>query len=192
VPREASWTTPTPFIYYSRYQFYKDAYAFRVANKIDIPNEYYSILNIPNPNPIVEAPIDPPKPPTEAQKNRALVPTWILSGMLMRETNSYYNDDGSITYVNTRRGEAGERGPFQMRRICFDTISKKGEQFWKVEKNMAFAEEMSVRYLLYLYKGQAHRNWRVAIGMYNTGPHNYSKYIKKATSYYNAIKKFGE
>ena len=185
-------TEPVKFSYYSDYQFYKDAYAFRIANKLDVPVEYYSILNIPNPKPVVTAPIAPPKPLTEAQKNRALVPTWILEGMLMRETNSYYNDDGSVTYVNTRRGSAGERGPFQMRRICFDTISNKGEQFWKLEKNMAFAEEMTVRYLLYLYNGSAHGNWRTAVGMYNTGPNNYRKCARKASEYYNAVKNFGE
>lgn len=182
---------PTTVTIYSEYQFYKDAYIFRTNNKMEIPTHYYDKLGIPNPNPPIVV-IPPPPPLTPAQENRALVADWILRGILMRETKSYYGEDGRIVYVDKTIGAAGERGPFQMRRICFDTIDKPGESFSKLSKNTAYAEELTVRYLLYLYNNQARKNWKVAIGMYNVGPSNYKRYINSATNYYNDVKKFGE
>ena len=186
-------SSPT-FSYYPEYQFYKDAYNYRLNNKIEIPSEYYEKLNIPNPTPVVakQIPTAPLVILTQAQKDKALIPEWILTGMLMRETTSYYSDSGSIVYVDKRVGSAGERGPFQMKRICFDTISKPSESFYKLAKNTTYAEGMTVRYLLYLYNGPAHQNWKTTIGMYNVGPSNYKRYNRAANEYYTAVKNFGE
>ena len=85
----------------------------------------------------------------------------------------------------------GERGPFQMRRVCFDQVSEDGEQFWKLEKDMNYAQDLTERYLLYLYNGPAHKNWNVAVGMYNTGPSNYDRFYKSAINYYNHVKRNG-
>lgn len=185
-----------PFLYiasptveiYSDKQFYNDAYRFRMANNMPIPNHYYDILCIPNPKPkIIVAPI-PVVVQTEAMQNKSRVPSWILVGMLKHETNSYYSKSGSIVYVDKRVGQAGERGPFQMKHICWETITDKGETFRKLQTNMQYAEELAVRYLLYLYDGPAHENWKTAISMYNTGPTGYRRYRQAGREYYENIK----
>jgi hypothetical protein len=175
------------FIYYSEYQFYKDAYNYRINNKIEIPTIYYDKLDIPNPIVSIVAPTIP-----IIETPKSLIPPWVLKGMLMRETTSYYSSIGSIIYVDKRRGSSGERGPFQMKRICFEVIHKSNEQFWKLEKDTKYAEELTIRYLMYLYNGPAHENWKIAIGMYNVGPSNYRRYINSANEYYNAVKNLGE
>jgi hypothetical protein len=195
-----------PFLYlappivdvYSNKQFYNDAYRFKLSNNLPIPDHYYDIIGIPNPTPKVIAtpsPIVAPIPmveQTEAMVNKSRIPNWILVGMLMHETSSYYSKSGSIVYVNKRVGQAGERGPFQMKRICFDTISKRGETFRKLQTNMQYAEEMAIRYLIYLYDGPAHENWKTAISMYNTGPTGYKKFRQAGREYYEKIKLKGK
>lgn len=192
-----------PFLYisppmvegYSEKQFYKDAYRFRMVNSIPIPDHYYDILCEPSPKPkIIVAPapiIATPSPivvQTEAMRNKNRIPGWILKGILKHETSSYYSNTGNIVYVNKRIGQAGERGPFQMKHICFETISNHGEIFKKLQTNMQYAEELTVRYLLYLYDGPAHENWKTAISMYNTGPSGYRRYRQAGREYYDNIK----
>lgn len=173
---------------YSDLHFFKDAYSYRIKNNIEVPDYYYGILKIDNPKKPIVAQLEE----TEHEKNKKLVPDWALRGILKHESRSYYNEDGNIVYIDKRRGRDGERGPFQMRKICFDEISKPGEQFWKVEKNMVYAEEMAIRYLLYLYNKRANQSWVTAIGMYNTGPTNYRKYRQSARNYYNEVKRKGQ
>jgi hypothetical protein len=186
VVEEPLCTYDSPFRHYSEYQFYKDAYDYRIKNNVEVPNFYYDKIYIPRPiimAPVIVEAVEAPQYP---------IPYWILVGILKKETTSYYLDNGSIKYVDKRRGTSGERGPFQMRKICFDTIKKSGEQFWKLEKDTKFAESMTIRYLLYLYNGPAKNNWKVAIGMYNVGPNNYSCYQKTANAYYNSVLKYGK
>lgn len=40
-------------------------------------------------------------------------PPWLLRGLMAVETSSYYRADGTVVYVNQKRGLAGERGLFQ-------------------------------------------------------------------------------
>lgn len=195
-----------PFLYlasptieiYSDKQFYADAYRFKVSNKLPIPDHYYDILGVPNPKPkvlVAPIPIVAPTPiveQTEAMRNKSRIPEWILIGMLMHETSSYYSKSGNIVYVNKRVGQAGERGPFQMKHICFETISKQGETFKKLQTNMQYAEEMTIRYLIYLYDGPAHENWKTTISMYNTGPTGYRRYRQAGKEYYENIKLKGK
>jgi hypothetical protein len=168
-----------------------DAYKFRIANNMPIPDHYYAILSIPNPKPIYVPPPVVEIVETEAMKNKKLIPEWILTGILKHESRSYYDENADIVYIDKRIGKDGERGPFQMRKICFDEVSKRGEKFVKLSKDMSFAEELTVRYLLYLFNGPAKNNWRVAVGMYNTGPTNYRRYPRAAANYYNEVKAKG-
>jgi len=177
---------------YSDKQFYNDAFRFKMANNMPIPDHYYDILCMSNPKPkVIVAPI-PIVVQTEAMQNRSRIPNWILIGMLKHETSSYYSESGSIVYVNKRVGKAGERGPFQMKHICFETIAEQGEIFKKLQTNTQYAEGLTVRYLLYLYDGPAHQNWKTAISMYNTGPTGYKKYREAGREYYENIKLKGD
>lgn len=179
---------------YTQTDFFRDAYKFRISNKMDVPHHYYALMGAPQCAPALPALAPTPTPiiETAAMRNRKLVPNWILIGILKQETGSYYNEDGEIVYKDRRRSKSGARGPFQIKRICFDEIKEPGEQFSKVEKNMAFAEELAVRYLLYLYDGPAKKNWKTAIGMYYTGPSNYNRLIHCAYNYYEGVKSKGQ
>lgn len=41
------------------------------------------------------------------------VPPWVLRGIAHVESSSFYRTDGSLEYVNQKRGKAGEVGVFQ-------------------------------------------------------------------------------
>jgi hypothetical protein len=108
------------------------------------------------------------------------VPEYVLVGILKVETRSYYRENGTIRYVDQRRGAAGEIGPFQMTRRAFNQIRKRGELFWDIETDRAFAEECAKRYLVWLYNNSAKQDWSLAIQYYNAGPGNRSaKYLDK-------------
>lgn len=108
------------------------------------------------------------------------VPEWVLKGILKVETKSSYREDGSIKYVDKRRGTHGERGPFQMTRIAFDQIKLPGEQFWQIETDKVFAEQCAMRYLCWLYDTTAKKSWRRAIQQYNAGPYGVApEYLEK-------------
>jgi hypothetical protein len=108
------------------------------------------------------------------------VPRWVLEGILDVETRSWYLRDGTIRYTDKRRGAAGERGPFQMCKVAFNQVKKSGEQFWKIETDTKFAEEMAKRYLIWLYMHSARRNWLLAVEQYNAGPNRRSPhYLNK-------------
>lgn len=102
-------------------------------------------------------------------------PQWVLDGILMVETRSYYRVDGTIKYIDKRRGSSGEYGPFQMTRKTFNDMKRKGEQFWMLETDTKFAETMAIRYLTWLDKHYGHGNWSRNIEMYNAGPNNHSR-----------------
>lgn len=105
------------------------------------------------------------------------MPAWVLSSILKVETKSWFKPDGSIHYTDKRRGTHGELGPFQMRRIAFDQIKQRGEQFWMIETNREFAEECAVRYLCWLHDDG--EDWLVTVEQYNAGPGRKSpKYLK--------------
>jgi len=98
------------------------------------------------------------------------VPLWVLKGILSVETRSSYRRDGTIMYVDRRRGRAGEVGPYQVRRIAFEEVKMTGERFYDMERDPIFAEVIACRYLAKLYN--RHHRWDVAIQEYNAGPGN--------------------
>lgn len=87
------------------------------------------------------------------------------------ETKSYYDSNGKIKYVDMRRGKSGEYGPFQMTRVAWRQIHKRGEPFWALETNTTYAEILAKRYLVWLYTNYSN-NWNDVIQMYNAGPNN--------------------
>jgi hypothetical protein len=103
-------------------------------------------------------------------QERIDIPHWVLAGILRVETGSFYRADGSIRYVNKERGRAGERGCFQVREIAFKQVRHKGEQFWQIEQDTAFCEEIAWRYLTWLYQNSAKGSWHKAVEKYNAGP----------------------
>jgi hypothetical protein len=112
------------------------------------------------------------------------VPAEILAAILKVETRSEYKADGSIRYVDKRRGTHGERGAFQMTKIAFNQIKNRGEQFWMIETDPYFAELCAKRYLVWLYENSAKRNWSNAIQQYNAGPNHHSPtYLAKVSKY---------
>jgi len=114
------------------------------------------------------------------------VPSWVTVGILKTETKSYYRVDGSIKYVDKRRGRAGEYGPFQMTKAAFLDIRKKGEQFWMLETDTTFAEECADRYLVWLHTNfNPSKDWSLTVQMYNAGPHN------KSPAYLALVRKNG-
>lgn len=99
------------------------------------------------------------------------MPAWVLPGILAVETRSHYRPDGSIDYVDRRVGAAGERGPFQMTRDAFDLVAKPGERFEELANDHDFAEALARRYLQLLWRTFSDRDWFVAAGRWNAGPH---------------------
>lgn len=95
------------------------------------------------------------------------MPAWALHGILSRESSSHY-DGASIEYVDRRVGTAGELGPFQMKRAAFDQVARSGEVFERLAIDPAFAEQLAVRYLLWLHRRTG--DWFIAIGRWNAGP----------------------
>jgi hypothetical protein len=187
----ASWTEPnarsieSPLVNdsYTETQFFKDAYSFRVRNNHEIPLYYYEKLNIPSPQPVIETPV------IEKPEWKSPIPEWILRGILATESRSYYDDNFNIVYVDKRIGTSGERGPFQLTPIAFKQIRKKGEIHSKVMKDMTYAQDLTERYLLYLYNGPARKDWEITIRMYNGGPSNYK--IRATQRYLTSVKKLG-
>ena len=192
----ASWTIPevrindsnsiidTP---YTDHRFLYDAYQYRLKNKLPIPDYYYDTLKIENPNTPIWAKI--PAQEYVVPQRVSPIPEWILVGILMRETKSYYDKNGNIVYIDKTNGTSGEKGPFQITPVAFEQIKKKGETHSKVKKNMVYAQEMTERYLLWLYNGPAKKNWDTAIRMYNAGP---SKWRLSVTlEYLKDVKRVG-
>lgn len=97
------------------------------------------------------------------------IPPWILPGIAMRETGSYFHQN-DLVYVDRTVGDAGERGPFQVRPIAFRQVRLEGERHRQVEQDMTFAQEITERYLYWLYTGPARRSWLRTVAMYNRGP----------------------
>lgn len=102
------------------------------------------------------------------------IPEWVLPGILRVETRSYYNGDGTIHYTDKRRGRAGERSAFQITKSAFRQVAHRGEQFWQVETDQAFAQVIAVRYLLWLR--QRSPSWDRAVEAYNAGPGRRSRF----------------
>ena len=116
------------------------------------------------------------------------MPAWVLPGVAMRETTSYYHQNRLI-YVDRAIGKAGERGPFQCKRIAFRQVALPGERFEDLQWNMDLAQDIATRYLWWLYQNQANRSWATAVAMYNCGP-SYDG-IAVANAYYRDVRRYG-
>lgn len=106
------------------------------------------------------------------------VPKWILPAIAYVETRSYYDQTGSFHYVDKRRGSHGEYGPFQCTRIAFNQIKRHGEQFWRVESDIRFSEEIALRYLQWSYS-RSH-SWDKAVAAYNPRDKHYLQKVKRS------------
>jgi hypothetical protein len=73
------------------------------------------------------------------------VPEYVMVGILKVETRSYFKEDGTIQYVDKRRGTHGELGCYQMTRKAFNQIRQQGEQFWMIEQDKVLAEDCARR-----------------------------------------------
>jgi hypothetical protein len=137
-----------------------------------------------------------------AQSNRAVlsvlsesvngVPRWVLSGILYRESRSRYRANGSIIYVDRRRGASHEIGPFQLTPIVRDQV----EQFYKMPfkpdsafKSTWLCELYATLYLKWLYKHCADQSWDMTIRMYNAGPTG-PIYASSVSAYLYDVKAF--
>lgn len=105
----------------------------------------------------------------------AEVPEWVLVGILHVETDSAFKADGSIDYVNRKRGAHGERGPFQMTHAAFDSVKDPGEKFESLSSDLDLAKGCARRYLLWLDKHWGHGDWVRNVMMYNAGPGRVSR-----------------
>lgn len=95
------------------------------------------------------------------------VPDWVLPGVVAVETSSFWRANGEFVYVNRKRGRHGERGPTQMTRAAFDTVALPGEKFERLQTDMEFAMDLTIRYLLFIR--QRSPNWDVTLARYNAG-----------------------
>jgi hypothetical protein len=108
------------------------------------------------------------------------VPDYVMIGILKVESSSYYRENGTIKYIDMTRGKDGERGCFQMKRIAFNQIKRKGEQFWMIEQDKVLAEDCARRYLVWLYENSGHQDWSLTIQRYKMGPSGRSQeYLEK-------------
>lgn len=98
------------------------------------------------------------------------VPDWVKVGILHVETKSFYDDVGRVVYIDQTRGHEGEIGPWQMKRIAFDTVALPGERFARLQTDTEFAERIFVRYIEWLYDNEANKDWATAVRCYNKGP----------------------
>lgn len=111
------------------------------------------------------------------------IPAWIVVGIAARESGSYWQPNGTFVYVNTARGKAGERGPFQVTPEAFADVAKPGERFEDMQHDHAFALEIACRYLWFL-KAQV-GTWDRAVAAYNVGPRG--DLIGAGASYLRAV-----
>lgn len=102
------------------------------------------------------------------------VPQWVMSGILRTETRSYYEGE-QIIYVDRRVGAAGELSAFQITKIAWKQVRRRGESFSTLRSDQRYAEQVATRYLCWLYDNSARGNWERAVEYYNRGPGNRSK-----------------
>ncbi len=96
------------------------------------------------------------------------IPGWVMRGILYRETKSRYRADGSIIYVDRRRGLSGEVGAFQVMPDVVEAFTDSTAR--QVHRDPRRAEEAAAAYLAWLIRGPAKGSWSLAIRMYNVGP----------------------
>ncbi len=115
------------------------------------------------------------------------LPTWILPGIAMRESSSYYLD-GYLVYVNRKIGAAGERGPFQETQAAFAETDRVGD-FWRLSASPNFAISRAERRLRFLR--QRLGSWSLAVSAWHVGVRGLRIHPKEAADYLSAVMKAG-
>jgi hypothetical protein len=97
------------------------------------------------------------------------IPAWVLPGIAMAESRSYWDEHGALVYVDRKVGKDHELGPFQVSPIAWRQIRKliPGVPF-SAMKDPAWCERAARLYLLWLRT--LSDSWEEAVGLYNTGP----------------------
>lgn len=96
------------------------------------------------------------------------VPAWVVHGIAMVETRSYYDSMRHIwRYVDTRVGADGERGVWQMTEVAFNEDAKPGERFTDLSSDWTLGERLLRRRLSRLYA--KHCDWFIVAGLWNAG-----------------------
>jgi hypothetical protein len=112
------------------------------------------------------------------------VPVWVLGGIMAQETRSYYtNKYNTIVYIDQRTGAAGELSAFQITYGAWKQVKIRGERFQDLAIDQDYAEQVAIRYLLWLYNGTGKRSWVATIQQYNAGPGGHSR------AYYNGVRR---
>lgn len=106
------------------------------------------------------------------------VPDEVVAAAAMVESSSYFRADGTLRWVNRTRGDGGRRrGPFQMGRLAFRDVAKRGDYFANLEVDMQMAERLYRAYLIRWHKpGESW--WRTA-ERWNAGPTGGSAWYRK-------------
>lgn len=114
------------------------------------------------------------------------MPAWVLPGLLMRETNSFYRD-GRIVYVNRAPGADGELGCFQVTMDAFEDVARRGERFCWLRDRPAFCETIAIRILQRSYARSG--SWETAVRRYHRGAGGASS--SEAWRYLTQVRTFG-
>ena len=122
---------------------------------------------------------DPSLPAAHARDWK--VPRSLVVGILMQETHSTLSVGDVVTWVDRKRGKDGERGPTQITPGAFADHALPGERFGDLERDMAFALDMTERILLDHRKALG--SWEKAVRAYNAGRGNWRS---KAGARYHA------
>jgi hypothetical protein len=133
------------------------------------PGELPTFNFTPQPPPRITA---PPPPPVKVGRDWK-VPRNLVKGILYVETRSILRPDDTVKYVDRRVGQAGERGPTQIKRMTFEQVAKPGEKFERLQRDTQFALDVTERYLTWL-RSQTH-SWAEAVAAWNVGTEDPSK-----------------
>lgn len=93
------------------------------------------------------------------------MPAWVIKGMLARESSSMLRSDGTVVYVNQRRGIAGEVGATQ---ALPTTLRQFGFSPSLFEQDTAYCVAATTR-ILTGYRARF-GSWEAAVGAWRKGP----------------------
>lgn len=116
------------------------------------------------------------------------IPFWLSRGIPCVESSSYYDESNQLIYVDRRDGKSGELGPFQMMRIAFNQVKRKGEKFEDLREDMEFAEELFLRYIEWIKSNYSLENWEDVCAVYHCGYRGYKKNKKRGNRYVKLVK----
>ncbi len=120
------------------------------------------------------------------------IPDWLPAGLLQVETGSYYRANGAIEYVDQTGDDDNDIGPFQMTRAAFETVSRPGEDFTRLHRDMHYADLKARAYMVWLFEHEAKGDWKKVAGMWNFGPSGSRRYPVGARNYANRVVASGQ